>query len=136
MKMNDYMLVNVSARIVIYSLVVAALFGCGGTNATPSAAPSPTSSPVARNPSSTTITVENGKDARLALAQVTLSSSVDGVTPEGSIYGTQMTGTSGQVTFHDLPAFGQVCATASERFYTTVSICKQPFAAAQTIVLP
>ena len=47
-----------------------------------------------------------------------------------------MTGPSGVVSFNDLPAFGQVCATASERFYTTVAVCKDPFASTETIVLP
>jgi hypothetical protein len=134
--MKDYMLVNVSARIVIYALVVAALFGCKGTNATPSASPSSSSAP-ARNPGSTTITVENSQNKPLSLAQVTLSSSVDDSNqPTGTIYGQQITGPSGQVSFHDLPAFGQVCATASERFYTSVAECKEPFASTLTIVLP
>jgi hypothetical protein len=92
--MKDYMLVNVSARVVIYALVVAALFGCKGTNATPSASPSSSSAP-ARNPGSTTITVENSQNKPLSLAQVTLSSSVDDSNqPTGTIYGQQITGPS------------------------------------------
>src|SRR5579863_9688089 len=111
----NYMLVNASARIVIYALVVAALFGCGGSN-TPSTSSSSSPAP-SRNPGSTTITVEDSQNKPLSLAQVTLSSSVDDTNqPTGTIYGTQTTGPSGQVSFHDLPAFGQVCATASERF--------------------
>lgn len=129
------MLVNVSARIVIYSLVAATLLGCQGNKSTPST--SPTSSANPRNPSSTTITVQNSQNKPLALAQVTLSSSVDASSlPSGTIYGSKMTGASGVVSFNDLPTFGQVCVSASERFFTTVAICKDPFAAAQTIVLP
>jgi|HubBroStandDraft_5_1064220.scaffolds.fasta_scaffold441928_1 hypothetical protein len=131
----NYMLVNVSARIVIYSLVVATLLGCQGTKTTPAA--SPTASPDPRNPSSTTITVENSQNKPLSLAQVTISTSVDDNNqPTGTIYGTKMTGSSGTVSFSDLPTFGQVCATASERFYTTVAVCKDPFASTETIVLP
>lgn len=131
----NYMLVNASARIVIYSLVIAALFGCGGTS-TPSTSSSSSPAP-ARNPGSTTITVEDSQNKPLALAQVTLSSSVDDSNqPTGTVYGVQVTGPNGQVSFHDLPTFGQVCAVASERFYTTVAVCKEPFATTQTIVLP
>ena len=131
----DSMLVNVSARIVIYAFVVAALVGCKGASTTPSA--SPTASAEPRNPSSTTITVENSQSKPLSLATVVISSSTDGDNhPNGTIYGSQTTGPSGQVTFNDLPEVGQVCATASERFFTTVSICKDPFTTAETIVLP
>ncbi len=131
----DYMLVRVSARIVIYSLVVATLFGCQGTKTTPSASPTASADP--RNPSSTTITVENSQNKPLALAQVTISTSVDDNNqPTGTIYGSKITGPSGAVSFNNLPAFGQVCATASERFYTTVAVCKDPFASTETIVLP
>jgi hypothetical protein len=131
----NYTLVNVSARIVIYALVAATLFGCQGNKTTPSA--SPTSSANPRNPGSTTITVENSQNKPLSLAQVTISSSVDASSePSGTIYGSKMTGPSGVVSFSDLPAFGEVCASASERFFTTVAVCKDPFDAVQTIVLP
>jgi hypothetical protein len=133
-KMN-HMLVNVSARIVIYALVAATLFGCQGNKTTPSASPSASANP--RNPSSTTITVQNLEGKPLSLAHVTLSSSVDASNEaSGTIYGSMMTGPSGVVSFSDLPTFGQVCVSASERFYTTVAICKDPFAATQTVVLP
>jgi len=131
----NYMLVNVSARIVIYALVAATLIGCEGTKSTPSASPTASADP--RNPSSTTITVEDSQNKPLSLAQVTISTSVDANNqPSGTIYGTKMTGPSGVVSFNNLPTFGQVCATASERFYSTVAICHDPFASAETIVLP
>jgi hypothetical protein len=131
----DSLLVRICARIVIYAFVVAAAAGCKGASTTPSA--SPTASAVPRNPSSTTITVENSQSKPLELATVVLSSSVDvNNIPNGTIYGSQMTGSNGVVAFHDLPSTGQVCATASERFYTTVAVCKDPFDDTLTIVLP
>jgi hypothetical protein len=131
----NYTIVNVSARIVIYALVAATLLGCKGTNATPSASPTASANP--RNPTSTTITVENSQNKPLSLAQVTISTSVDSNNvPTGTLYGTKMTGANGVVTFNDLPVFGQVCATATLRFYTTVAVCNDPFASTLTMVLP
>lgn len=121
-----------SARIALCALALSALIGCKGTSTTPSTSASATPGP---NATSTTITVESGPNAPIEHVQVVLSSALNGSEPTGTIYGNSTTPPNGEVSFSHLPSYGQICITATERFYSTYNACPKPLAATVTVTM-
>jgi len=119
-------------RIALCAVTALALFGCQASHS--STTPSASSSP-GPNASSTTITVQSGPNAPIEHVQVTLSAELNGDQPAGTIYGSATTPADGQVFFKGLPSSGQICVTATERFYDTSAACHQPLGSTETITL-
>jgi hypothetical protein len=98
----------------------------GGSSSTPS---------TTGNPASTTITVTTSKGGPIGHLQVTLSTGITNGQPTGTITSAP-TSSIGQVTFSNLPASGQLCASAANVVGVTVyraSHCAAPFPAAYTL---
>ncbi|HVN68028.1 MAG TPA: hypothetical protein VMU38_00035 [Candidatus Binatia bacterium] len=103
-----------------------AVAACSSSSSTPNSG---------ANASSTTITVTTSKGSPISQIQVTLSTGIlDG---EGTgVITAEPTNGSGQVTFSNLPASGQLCVSTSTtdggHLYRAYH-CTQPFPAAYTL---
>jgi hypothetical protein len=87
------------------------------------------------NASSTTITVTESNGAPVSQIQVTLSSGILNNQPTGIITSGTTNG-GGQVTFSNLPADGQLCASTATTvggIVYRVSHCAHPFPAGYTL---
>jgi hypothetical protein len=91
--------------------------------------------PSGPNAKSTTVTVTNASGARLGEIPVTLSTGIVNKEPSGVI-SSQPTNSVGQVTFSNLPGFGQLCvyaATTNNDIVYRTNHCATAFPSSYTL---
>jgi hypothetical protein len=118
-------------RLGLLAFLVA-LAGCGGGGGS---APSPIN-PGSSNPSSTTVTVQNGNGTIQPNVVVTLSTGISEPSTPTGILETQTTNANGVVTFTGLPSTGTLCVSAvlgSANNATFEGQCFEPFPSVYTL---